>query len=108
MTRHAALPLAAPRPALRLVPPPPRASAAGLYALGLSVGFVLVALVSAPTGGGASALVLAAVAGVAAAVLGRRGRTSRRRSAGTRRAHRAAPAARRTAAPAAVPLRRAA
>ncbi len=71
-------PAAAPsRPHLRAVPPPrrrarvPQAATVALYALGLTAGFVLAALASAPGGGevvtgqGRLALVAAAVGGLA-------------------------------------------
>ncbi len=63
------------RPRLRTVPPPtprrrrlrlPRAASVALYALGLSAGFLLAALASAPGGGAvvAGQMKLAAVGGV--------------------------------------------
>lgn len=56
---------------LRLVPPPragrgTRRRTGVLYAAGLAIGFMLVALVSAPTGGASVPLVLAGVSGLVA------------------------------------------
>lgn len=92
MTPAAASHLAAPapvarrpgRPSLRVVAPPatrraPRAASLALYALGLAIGFLLVALVSSPTGEGvvATDLLLAAAAGATALGLARHARRAR-------------------------------